>query len=332
MQGELGTAWRADGLAIDFGDIVADWSLPVMVLDPEMRFVYANSAYQRAIGKEWAELSGRYIFEALPEGPERQAVVADSFRRALSGEATRLREVPYAVPGANGDATTRYWDVVNTPVKDFNTGITYMAQHAEDVTDEVVKAQTHAMLAQELNHRTRNLLMVVGTLARLAARESTDKAAFVNDFTRRIDMMSRVHKRLYQNDFKGAPLRDLLADEIAYFGSDGAFVLHGPHVDIDEHKARDLSLVLHELATNAAKHGCFSGEDGHLSVAWRLTGQDLVIDWVETGLGAVNLSSSRGFGSKLIEMLPNIRCTRRGTDDGIEVVIECTGFGGGSPS
>lgn len=317
---------RGDLARLAFFEVASDWTLPIMVLDRQMRFAYANAAYLALVGWRWEAIADRNVFDIFPEIPDRQDKLRAAFQRTLAGETTRLDAIPYDLRRADGSVEVRYWRAVNTPIRDRTGEVAFLLQHVEDVTANVIQAREKELAAQELDHRTKNVLTVVQSIARMSTQGGRPDGADAADFQKRIVAMSRVHARLYANDFAGASLRDILHDELSFMSAFGAFSLSGVDVELNDRVARDLSMIVHELATNAAKYGCFAHEAGRLHVSWEEVGADLVIDWRETGVGPVVIQDGTGFGSKLIRMIPNINVGRWGTRDGLHVVLDCAGY------
>ena len=312
--------------SLDFVTTLRDQTTPVMVLDRDLRFVFANDAYLRQTDRTLDAIEGRHVFDVFPEIPERVKVVERKFRRALSGHPTTLRAQPYTLERADGTTEVRHWRATQEGLRDADGDIVFMMQRAEDVTDAVLARRERALVAQELDHRTKNVLTVVQAMTRMASREYETKEEFAQDIIGRISAMSRNHARLYQNDFHGMPVHELVRDELAAITSKANFTLSGRDgVMVNTRTARDLSMVIHELATNAAKHGCFAVEGGHLLVSWVEADEDLLIDWRESGTGPTPPLDDHGFGTKLLRMVRHIDVQREGTEDGLHAKLRCMG-------
>jgi two-component sensor histidine kinase len=123
----------------------------------------------------------------------------------------------------------------------------------------------------------------------------------------RLMALSNTHNLLHASSCTGAPLREILAAELGPYrgGHDGRVVLDGPPLDLDARSALALGLIVHELATNAAKYGALSAPDGRVSVTWRTegaaSGRTVHLAWREAGGPPVTTPGRRGFGTRLIE-------------------------------
>ncbi|WP_233719903.1 CHASE domain-containing protein [Jiella avicenniae] len=176
------------------------------------------------------------------------------------------------------------------------------------------------MHLREMNHRIKNSIARMLSIARQTARRATSLDDFVESYSARLQAMAAAQEMLARSQWSEAELRDLLATELAQvFGDDhGDYRLDGPAIKVDETVAQALGLTFHEIATNAMKYGALSDPAGSLTVAWRQDGSDLLIDWLETGGDKPDLPAAKsGFGTRLIDM--TIRGELRGS---IERTVE----------
>lgn len=159
-------------------------------------------------------------------------------------------------------------------------------------------------LLAELRHRTRNSLSVLQALFRLTARRHSDIDTLVEDFGGRFNSLIDAYGRLASpGSGSGAQLRTIFREHVEpYTQFAEQLRLNGPDVAIDEKVCFDLALVVHELATNAAKYGALSTTDGHVDVGWELDGQSaaLQIAWQECDGPPVDEPSQEGLGSSFI--------------------------------
>ena len=183
---------------------------------------------------------------------------------------------------------------------------------ARDVTEQHKAAATQQLLVSELNHRVKNMLAVVQSIATQNESATRSVEDFQHAFAQRLQALGRSHDLLTRHTWTGAQLSDIareaLAPYIAVRGGSLRFTVSGPAVRLSPHAAVTLGMVFHELATNAAKYGAFSVPDGAVSVTWQvaLGGEDgpLELVWAESGGPEVRPPSQRGFGSLLITRAP----------------------------
>ena len=195
-----------------------------------------------------------------------------------------------------------------------------------DVTS-VVKAEQHQrLLVDELNHRVKNMLTVVISLATQTLRRSDTLEAFSKTYLGRIHALTAAYSLLSSEAWQTVPLRDILVEEFRPFmATDGGNIaVVGPRVLVTPRGALALAMAIHELTTNAVKYGALSVPEGTLHVSWSVeAGPDadtLILDWVESNGPAVEPPSHSGFGMTLIE-----RGLRQDMSAEIEVEFAVTG-------
>ena len=171
-----------------------------------------------------------------------------------------------------------------------------------DITEEVQARERQALLMAELNHRVKNNLATVQSIALQTARRAPDLASFVATFEGRILALARTHDVLTAAAWTSADLRLLLARELSTFSD--RLRLEGPHVQLSPTQALAVGLLAHELATNAAKYGAWSAPSGLIEVVWSVgAGGRLTLSWRESGGPPVSPPERAGFGSRLIQRL-----------------------------
>jgi two-component sensor histidine kinase len=163
-------------------------------------------------------------------------------------------------------------------------------------------------LLRELNHRIKNAFALVQAIAVRTLRHSPDPEAFERAFLGRLDALARGSTLLAAADGggKAVELRALAEAALVPHRAEDGLRLSGPAVTVPAPTAQTLGLVLHELATNAAKYGALSVPEGRVELAWRVEavpeeGRRLVLEWAERGGPEVRPPERRGFGRSLIE-------------------------------
>jgi PAS domain S-box-containing protein len=169
-----------------------------------------------------------------------------------------------------------------------------------DITDLKEAEERRTLLVREVDHRARNALAVVQSIVRLTKAKTIED--YVVAVEGRIRALSTAHALLSGSRWEGADLRGLVEEEIApYRGSESEQILvQGPAVFLQPASAQILALVLHELATNAAKYGALSNASGRVSLTWRLCEGSLLLRWQESGGPAVVPPTSQGYGTRVI--------------------------------
>jgi PAS domain S-box-containing protein len=175
-----------------------------------------------------------------------------------------------------------------------------------DVSEHKAAEERQKLMLTELHHRVKNSLATVQAVAGLSARQATSMEAFCTSFTRRLVAMSRTHTLLVSSNWQRIGLRQLLANEVVSFeGHQSRVTLSGPPITLPSEIALTLGLAIHELTTNAAKHGALSVPEGRLEVNWAIRQSDadgeLRIAWRELDGPEVTKPTRQGFGSVLLQ-------------------------------
>ncbi|MBZ7927688.1 response regulator (plasmid) [Ensifer adhaerens] len=175
---------------------------------------------------------------------------------------------------------------------------------ARDITGRKQAEETKELLLSELSHRVKNMLASVQALAQQTLRTAPNPRAFVERFTARLQSMSRMHSLLTRTGWKGADLDDIIRDQLLPGIVDsGRISSAGPPVRFDAQTSTHMAMILHELGTNAVKHGALSTPAGHVSIGWGVSEASLRLVWEEEGGPAVGLVGNGGFGTKLVEQV-----------------------------
>ncbi|MCD6072815.1 MAG: signal transduction histidine kinase [Microvirga sp.] len=170
-----------------------------------------------------------------------------------------------------------------------------------DIDDRKRWEERQALLMRELNHRVKNSLSVIQALAKQSFRGRADPGA-LEDFLGRLRALATANDVLLENQLREFDLESLLIRVTEpYAGAAPRFTLAGGKVTLPPRLNVPLALVLHELATNAAKFGALSGEDGRVEMKWTPHASGTELSWVETGGPGIQGSPEKGFGMRLVE-------------------------------
>jgi two-component system CheB/CheR fusion protein len=168
-----------------------------------------------------------------------------------------------------------------------------------DVTT-LAEAESHQkVLISELNHRVKNMLAVTISIATQTLEASASPELFHAAFIGRLKAMSRAYGLLSREQWKEASVAELLTQELAPFGSERV-VLDGPDIKLTPQCGLAVGMVIHELATNAAKYGAFSNSDGKVTVFWRIQDGHFELTWSEKDGPMVAEAYTEGFGMSLL--------------------------------
>lgn len=203
-----------------------------------------------------------------------------------------------------------------------------------DIHDMRRLQEEQRLLVAELQHRTRNLIAVVRSIARQTMDSAEDTADFRDRFNDRLAALARAQGLLSRTDMKPITIGDLIHMELDALGAEGAHdrvTVDGPEVVMRNSSVQTLALAVHELATNARKYGALAASNGRLAVRWRIeeeeggAGDRLVIDWRESGVTvkAAPAANDRGYGRELIERALPYQLSAETSLDILEDGVHC---------
>ncbi len=176
-----------------------------------------------------------------------------------------------------------------------------------DITERKRTEERQRVLVGELDHRVKNVLATVIAIITQTQEASSSQTDFVNALNRRINSLARTHALLSESSWRGAPLAEIVRREFAPYTT-GNVEVGGPGITLKAEATQAVATVLHELTTNAAKHGAFSNRTGRVSVQWcwlQNGSRLLLIEWQETGGPPVLVPSRSGYGTSIIrELIP----------------------------
>ena len=212
------------------------------IKDAEGRYVYANEGAQRAFRTPQAQLYGRGDDDIFP--PETAAQFRDHDRQALANE----HGIQVVETLAHEDGVVHHSLVSKFPISGVDGRATMIGGMAVDITDRRRTEEQQKLLVAELNHRVKNTLAIVQSIAALTLRETPEPAVFNAAFATRVAALSRAHSLLTRELWQGAALVDIVQTALSPFGGDArpeAIGVDGPPVMVKPNAAVTLSLVLH---------------------------------------------------------------------------------------
>jgi PAS domain S-box-containing protein len=167
----------------------------------------------------------------------------------------------------------------------------------QDITERREREEKERLLMREINHRARNMLSVVASIAHQTAAKSPED--FIERFSERLQALSINQDLLVRNEWKGVEIADLVRAQLAYFADliGSRVILGGPELRLNPASAQAIGLALHELATNAGKYGALSMDRGSVDIRWWFDGDSLAISWTERDGPPVSVPKRQGFGT-----------------------------------
>jgi PAS domain S-box-containing protein len=213
-----------------------------------------------------------------------------------------------------------------TPLHDAGGNLSGAINMLVDITERKRAENRQKTLIDELNHRVKNTLATVQSLAVQTARHAPSTQQFIEDFQNRLLALARAHDLLSKRYWQNAPLAQLLEDILGPLAADEQRLhLKGPNIDISPRMALSVTMTINELATNAVKYGALSTQKGKLHVDWSLAaegdGKFLELTWNEACGPPVTPPTRRGFGSRLME-----RCIERDLGGNFDLAFEPEGL------
>jgi PAS domain S-box-containing protein len=179
-----------------------------------------------------------------------------------------------------------------------------------DITRRKQAEKRQDLLITELDHRVKNVLARVAAVVMHTRRRCGTMDEFVNALQGRFQSMAAAHALLSQSRWSGVGLTDLIRRQLAPYTTDANTTVSGPEIMLSSAQTQAVAMVIHELVTNAAKHGALSSPDGRVSVSWNRTRADvaaiLMITWRELGGPPIAVPAKSGYGSSLIrDLIPH---------------------------
>jgi two-component sensor histidine kinase len=169
---------------------------------------------------------------------------------------------------------------------------------------ELRRRQEHAtFLMRELAHRSKNQLAVIKGMAQQTARQSENVDQFVSQFSQRIQGLAQSQDVMVGQNWQGAWMADLVRVHLDMFGVSSRTQIDGPPLFLSANAVQNIGFALHELATNATKHGALTHHDGRLVVRWSQADDRLCLEWVERDGPVVQVPARQGFGYLVITEL-----------------------------
>ncbi|MFC0587959.1 PAS domain S-box protein [Novosphingobium aquiterrae] len=281
--------------------------------------------------RRWFDFTGATIEDVQGWGwkelvhPDHLERVTEEVRHAL--DATTDWEDTF--PLRRFDGTYRWFLCRAVPARDADGKTVCWFGTATDVTEQRDAERRIELLLMEVNHRSKNLLTVIQSLARRSAADSDD---FIPRLEQRIAGLAANQDVLVHRNWSDVPLRELIAAQLRFLerGNDQV-VIEGDDVVVVPSAAEAVSMALHELATNAEKYGALSVPEGRVTISWAITGSgdaaEFALHWRESGGPLVSEPENKGFGSRIIEEVPRgkLRATIEVAypRDGYTFVLRC---------
>jgi two-component system CheB/CheR fusion protein len=309
------------GVVLTFSDITAFAKAEQALGESELRFrtvanlipdlLWSTDGDGRNdwINQRWIDYTGQSAEDAAGLGwlefihPEDTANTVANLEKAISDGQPHRHE--HRIRGCDGGYR---WFLIQSQPLTIAHKVSRWFGAATDIDDFKRAEERQKLMLAEMQHRVKNILAVVRSIASRTVESSQDLADFSSHFSGRLSALARTQSTLARHGVQGLELEDLVREElISHIARDvGQVEISGPRVRLKEKAAEVFALALHELATNAVKYGALATSKGRVAVSWRLKTADdgprLALEWQESGVPLLDSTPSyRGFGRDLIE-------------------------------
>lgn len=310
---------HAEELAERLSTIVESSGDAIISLDVDGIITSWNGGAARLFGYSAEQVIGNYILVLIP--PDQRGKESEILARIRRGE----RIEHYETVRLRKDGSRVWVSLTVSPLKNAQGKVIGASKIARDMTERRRADDHRKLLIGELNHRVKNTLAVVQSIASQSLGHASSMEEARDAFGSRLINLAAAHDVLTRESWAGANLMDIVVDTVApHAGGENRFRIEGERVRLKASTAVAVAMALHELATNAAKYGALTGEEGHVDILWHLDGEGedrrLKLFWTESGGPPVTKPTHKGFGSRMIERA--LAAELRGT---VEVAYESSG-------
>ena len=280
--------------------VVSSSADAIVTFDHAGEILTWNEAAERIFGWSKEEAIGKPFNIILAQDPQFSAY--DPLEKAWSGDVVQFE----------GERRRKYGRIFHAsitaaPVRAPNGQIVSIVATVRDATSRRNNEKRQALLVRELHHRVRNTLATVQAIAGASARYASSLEEFRDTFSQRISSLAQAHALLTEDNWQSVELRRLMLLELKPYADLDCIALNGPDTILDAQAAIPVGMAIHELTTNAAKHGALSTTSGRVEISWSVFGagdaREIELLWREHGGPNVTPPSRRGFGSLLLNTI-----------------------------
>lgn len=271
----------------------------VVVMDREGHIIGWNDRATRLFGWTWESVRGRRLSETIIPRAYRESHERGLAHYLATGEGPVLNK-HIEISALHRDESEFPIELSITASDQF--GDTLFIGFLRDISERKALAERQQRQLQESDHRVKNMLTVVAAIARQTAKASTGLADFEEAFAGRLESLARAHQLLVGKVWDDVALSALAEQVLGADVAEDRARFGGPAVLLKPRHVLGLSMVLHELYTNAVKYGALCGDGGQVDLAWSIDGSELELTWTETGGTCESDVPSSGFGHRMIAL------------------------------
>jgi PAS domain S-box-containing protein len=280
--------------------------MPMVMTDmrqPDAPIVMANTAFLNLTGYDADEVVGRNC--RFLQGPDTSALAIAELRTAID----QGQEITTTLLNHRKDGESFWNELHLSPIRDDAGEVIYVFGSQRDVSDrrraQILAASEHRLL-REVDHRAMNVLALVNGIVRLSNADNA--ARYAASVQHRVDSLARAHRLLAEQGWRSLLLSEIFASQLEPFGA-SRIALVGAALRAPAIVVQPLSLVVHELLSNAVTHGALSQSDGRVEVRWRHVEANLVeIVWEEHGAALDKSMGPAGLDSRRSKASLNVSC------------------------
>ena len=266
-----------------------------IVWGPALTTIY-NDAFLPILGAKTNTLGESFHTIWKEAWSELQPMVETAF----SGEAVFIENFPLVID-RYGQPEQTYFTFCYSPLRMADGSIGGIMDTVIETTETVNAHAQRELLSTELTHRLKNVIAVVQAIARQTLKSASDREV-VDAFDRRLSALGAAQDVLTKERWAGASMKSIMNATLGAVSDRKRFDFAGCDVELGPKSVLALSMLLHELATNAEKYGALSNDEGRVRLECEVEDAALVLTWKERGGPAVQKPSRRGFGSRIIDM------------------------------
>jgi PAS domain S-box-containing protein len=272
---------------------------PVVVMDLAGHIIGWNGHAEVGFGWKAEEVIGKRLSETIIPPSFRSAHEQGLSHYKATGEAPVLnRRIEVSAVDRHG----REFPIELSVAPTSQFGEKLFIGFLRDISERHEKAERQQRLLQESDHRVKNMLTVVGAIAQQTARNAPDLPAFLTSFHGRLEALARAHQLLVGKVWQDVAITALAERVLGTEVAEGRARFGGPELLLGAQQVLGLSMILHELYTNAVKYGALCSDSGTIDMDWTLTDGIVEIRWVERGEPCEKESFGTGFGERMIMM------------------------------
>ncbi|MGQ0532283.1 MAG: sensor histidine kinase [Caulobacteraceae bacterium] len=270
----------------------------IIVMDHEGKVVEFNPAAEAIFGFARADIVGKPLADHIIPAALRERHRIGLARYLATGVGPVVNQ-HIELPALRADGSEFPAELAIVPIA--GSAPPEFMGFVRDITERKRAEQRRQFLMDELAHRGKNLLAVIQSVASRTLSEARPLAEARETLLRRIGALARSLSALTADGFEGAPVAAILRAELDAFSD--RLDAQGPEVMLNPKAAQTFALLVHELATNAAKHGALSRQEGRIAVRWAIAGGRRAFRWEESGGPPVRVPARSGFGRQLLEQV-----------------------------